>query len=121
MVILPFSSRIREAVTVPQGPAGEANEFRVEKRTRPALIVSVDEFNQGPADLVIVIPVTSKEKGIPLHVRIEPPEGGLKVASFIKCEDVRPVSKERLVRRFGGVSARTIAEVEFRLRVLLKL
>ena len=32
---------------------------------RPALIVSVDLFNQGPAELIVVIPVTSKEKGFP--------------------------------------------------------
>jgi len=45
----------------------------------------------------------------------------LKSISFIKCEDVRSVSKERVARRCGSVSLRTLAEVEFRLRVLLKL
>ena len=89
--------------------------------TRPALIVSVDEFNQGPAELVVVLPITTKDKRIPFHVKIEPPEGGLKATSFIKCEDVRSVSKDRLFRRHGIVSPRVVAEVEFRLRVLLKL
>jgi mRNA interferase MazF len=93
----------------------------VQAGTRPALVVSVDEFNEGPADLVVVLPITTKEKGIPFHLRLDPPEGGLKATSFIKCEDVRSVSKERLVRRFGKVSPRAIADVEFRLRVLLKL
>jgi mRNA interferase MazF len=88
---------------------------------RPALVVSVDEFNQGPAELVVVLPLTTKDRKIPFHVRIEPPEAGLKATSFIKCEDIRSVSKDRLTRRFGAVSPRTIAEVEFRLRVLLKL
>jgi mRNA interferase MazF len=27
---------------------------------RPALIISVDIFNHGPAELVVVIPITSK-------------------------------------------------------------
>lgn len=89
--------------------------------TRPALVVSVDEFNEGPADLVVILPITTKEKGIPFHVRLDPPEGGLKVASFVKCEDIRSVSKERLARRCGAVSSKTIADVEFRLRVLLRL
>jgi mRNA interferase MazF len=84
-------------------------------------MVSVDEFNQGPADLVVVLPITTKERGIPFHVRVEPPEGGLKATSFIKCEDVRSISKNRISRRLGRVSPRTIAEVEFRLRVLLML
>ena len=89
--------------------------------TRPALVISVDEFNGGPADLVVLLPITTREKGIPFHVRVDPPEGGLKAVSFIKCEDVRSISKERLARRLGRVLPRTIAEVEFRLRVLLKL
>ena len=89
--------------------------------TRPALIISVDEFNQGPAELIIVLPITTKERRIPFHVKLEPPEGGLKSKSFVKCEDVRSVSKDRLGHRFGTVSAESIAEVEFRLRVLLKL
>ncbi len=89
--------------------------------TRPALVVSADGFNHGPAGLVVVIPMTTREKGIPFHVRVAPPEGGLKAVSHIKCEEVRSVSKERLARRLGSVSARTIVAVEFRLRVLLAL
>lgn len=37
---------------------------------RPALVISVDEFNHGPAGLVHVIPLTTKERGIPLHVEV---------------------------------------------------
>ena len=88
---------------------------------RPGLIVSVDLFNQGPAGLVVVLPVTTKVKGIPFHVEVEPPEGGLKERSFIKCEDMRSVAKERLSRRWGAVSAATLAAVEDRLRILLGL
>jgi len=89
--------------------------------TWPALIISVDEFNQGPAELIVVLPITTKERRIPFHVKLEPPEGGLKSKSFVKCEDVRSVSRDRLGHRFGTVSGETIAEVEFRLRMLLKL
>ena len=66
---------------------------------RPALVISVDLFNQGPADLVVVLPITSKAKGVPLHVGITPPEGGVRMPSYIKCEDIRSVSKQR----FGQV------------------
>lgn len=89
--------------------------------TRPALILSVDVFNAGPADLVIVLPITSRSKGVRSHVTVQPPEGGLSVESFIKCEDVRSVAKERLHRRLGGISSRTMAEVEDKLRILLNL
>ena len=87
----------------------------------PALIVSVDPFNHGPAELTIAVPVTSKFKGVPFHVQIDPPEGGLNQTSFAKCEDVRSVSTTRLTRKLGSVSSKTMHEVEDKLRVLLGL
>jgi mRNA interferase MazF len=89
--------------------------------TRPALVVSVDRFNHGPAGLVIVLPITSRSKGVPLHVPISPPEGGLTLPSFVKCEDVRSVSLDRLVRRLGSVEPSTLSLVEDRLRILMGL
>ena len=88
---------------------------------RPALVISDDIFNQGPADLVVVLPITSKAKSIPFHVAVDPPEVGVKISSFIKCEDVRSVSKARLTSRWGMVSAGTLVAVEDRLRILLSL
>ncbi len=88
---------------------------------RPALIVSVDKFNHGPTDLVILIPISKVAKGIPTHVEVNPPEGGLTMRSFIKCEAVRSVSKVRLVTRLGVVNDQTIEAVEDRLKILLDL
>lgn len=88
---------------------------------RPCLIVSVDLFNAGPADLVIVIPISSRAKGVPTHVPVMPPEGGLKTPSFIRCEDVRSIAKERLGLRWGAVSQHTMAAVDRVLRILLAL
>jgi len=88
---------------------------------RPALVVSVDLFNNGPAGLIVVLPITTKEKGIPFHVRINPPEGSLKEQSFIKCEDIRSISKDRLLSRIGTVSTATVEAVEDRIRILLNL
>ncbi len=88
---------------------------------RPALVVSVDTFNHGPAGLAVVLPMTSRAKGIPLHVPVDPPEAGLRMKSFIKTEDVRSVALERLARRLGQVSDATMAQVEDRLRILLDL
>jgi mRNA interferase MazF len=88
---------------------------------RPALIISVDLFNQGPAGLVVILPITSKEKGIPFHLMIEPSESGLSKRSFIKCEDIRSIAKERLLKRVGRISPKTFTDVEDRLRILLDL
>lgn len=88
---------------------------------RPALVLSVDPFNHGPADLVVVIPITSKAKGIPFHILVTPPEGGLTQPSYVKCEDLRSVAKERFAQRLGSVAANTLSEVEDRVRILLGL
>ncbi len=88
---------------------------------RPALIVSDDLFNSGPAGLVIVLPLTTKPKGIRSHVPVQPPEGGLRKPSFIKCEDIRSVAVERLGKRLGAVSPATIEAVAMRLRILMDL
>ena len=88
---------------------------------RPALVVSVDLFNHGPAGLVVLLPITSRPKGIPFHVAVKRSEGGLTRPSFIKCEDIRSVSKERLSRRLGSVTPAILEAVEDRLRILLNL
>lgn len=94
---------------------------REQAGTRPALVLSVDKFNHGPADLVVVLPITSRNKGQPLHVELTPPDGGLHLPSFIKCDDIRSISKQRLKRFHGTVSPQTMAEVEKRMRILLNL
>lgn len=88
---------------------------------RPALVVSVDTFNHGPAGLAVVLPVTSRAKGISFHVAIDPPDAGLRLQSLVKTEDIRSVAVERLARRLGQVTEATMAQVEDCLRILLDL
>ena len=92
-------------------------------RQRPALIVSTDQFSNGPATLVVVVPFTTVERTrMPLRVRVDPPEGGLSQSSWAICEAVRSISKNRLTgEAFGTVSAATLAQVDFRLKTLLDL
>ena len=88
---------------------------------RPVLVVSANGFNKSPADLVVILPMTSKDKAIPWHVPLQPPEGGTKTKSFIMCEVVRSISHDRLVQRSGAVTPATLDEVEDRLRILFDL
>jgi len=52
---------------------------------------------------------------------VNPPEGGLTLPSFIKCEDVRAISTERLLRLMGTVNTSTLDKVGHRLRLLLNM
>jgi mRNA interferase MazF len=88
---------------------------------RPALILSVDIFNEGPAELVVAIPLTRTQKKVRWHVPVVPPEGGLVAESFIQCENVRSVSKRRIKRLRGRISESTLQQVEDRVRILLGL
>jgi mRNA interferase MazF len=94
---------------------------REQAGARPVVVVSVDGFNRSGAELTVIVPLTSRKKRVRTHVEVLPPEGGLTVPSYIKCEDVRSVSTERLIRRMGTVSAATMSQVEVRLRLLLGL
>ncbi len=88
---------------------------------RPAMVLSVNKFNHGPADLVIVVPITNSKRNIPTHVPVPQGEAGLTVDSFIKCEDIRSISKNRLVRPMGNVTPPRIERVQMYVRVLLGL
>jgi mRNA interferase MazF len=86
---------------------------------RPVLVLSVDRFNSGPAGLVVVAPLTRTDRRIPLHVPIDPPEGGVRARSFVKAEDVRSISSERLVESWGPVERDTLRAVVERIRALI--
>ena len=94
---------------------------REQSGQRPALVVSVNNFNLSRAGLVIILPITSVRKAVRSHVEVVAPEGGIQVDSFIKCEDIRSLSKERFLSRWGVVSPTTMRAVEGRLPYLLDL
>lgn len=88
---------------------------------RPVLIISVDAFNLGGARMVVAVPFTKHDKQQPLHVKVKAGEAGLSLDSFIKIEDIRGISKERLINKIGEVGEKTMEEVEIRLKRLLGL
>lgn len=88
---------------------------------RPGLIISENTFNFGPAGLVVVLPISTKYKGIPLHVPITHETSHLPQKSYIKCEDIRSISKERLISKVGNIETSLLRQVEDNLKILLGL
>lgn len=88
---------------------------------RPAAIISIDPFSHGPAGLLIVAPLTSTDRAIPFHVAVKAPEGGLRVDSFILCDQVVTIARARAMRRWGSLTERTMSVVADRLSVLMGL
>jgi mRNA interferase MazF len=73
-------------------PAGTEHGGR-----RPAVVVGSKDHCRFPVDIALVIPLTTRYRGLPHHVRIDSPESGLDRASWARTEDIRAIS----VRRFS--------------------
>ena len=54
-------------------------------------------------------------------MEVRPPDGGLRSTSYVLCDQIRTVAKERLSARRGEMSATTMHRIVERLRVLLDL
>jgi mRNA interferase MazF len=92
---------------------------RETNKVRPALVLSVNALNHGPAELVIVAPVSTVDKRIPTHVRIPVGEGGQTEDGFIKCEEVKSISTMRFLRKRGTAHPATVERVLRIVKVLL--
>lgn len=84
---------------------------RKQSGRRPVLVLSIDAFNAGPAELIVVLPLTSMVRHIPLHVRISIGDGGVRNDSAILCEAIRSVTKERLISKCGAASREVMDSV----------
>jgi mRNA interferase MazF len=88
---------------------------------RPAVVVSADLLNESRAGVVIVVPTTTTDRGLPSQIEILPGDSGLDEVSYAKCEDVKSVSEQRLLARLGAVNAEVAFSVSRALRFLLEL
>jgi mRNA interferase MazF len=94
---------------------------REQRGTRPGLVVSADAFNHGPADLIIVCPLTKVSRSIPSQVSVSRSESGLEYDSYVICEQVRCISRERAERAIGRAPASVMERIATFLRLLLDL
>lgn len=92
-----------------------------QKKPRPCLILSQDTYNNGPAGLIIVLPLTTQKKSIPIHIEVE--AAGLSQVSYVMCDQIRCISKERLTNlkkgKIASVNKKCLEEIERCLKVLL--
>jgi mRNA interferase MazF len=88
---------------------------------RPAVVVSADRLNVSAAGVVIVVPCTTRERGLPSHVELDPEKTGLDETGYAKCEDVKSISDYRLISRLGNVDEEALFAVTRSLRFLLDL
>ncbi len=88
---------------------------------RPAVVVSVDIVNNGPGQLVVVVPVSSVAYGLRSHVELEPGSSGLDHTSYARCDQLRVISTGRPSSRRGMVTPDELGGVDQALRFVLDL
>lgn len=78
---------------------------------RPCIVISADRFNALPIQHAIVVPLTTRRRGLPHHVPVFD-DGGLNRASWAMTEAIRSVSTQRFARLIGTASNDTLDAIE---------
>lgn len=86
--------------------------------TRPCIVVSTDRFNRMPIRHAVIVPLTTRERGFPHHIRVVD-DGGLIRPSWAMCEAMRTVSTQRFGRLLGTASPETTAAITRQLALWL--
>ena len=85
---------------------------REQRGTRPALVVSSADYLASVRDLVVVVPITSVDRGWPHHVPVVGERTGLSKLSFAMTEQPRTISTTRITRRTGMAETDTMREID---------
>lgn len=93
---------------------------REQSGRRPALVVSSRGYLRTVTTLVVVLPVTTVERGWSNHVALRG-DHGLARPSWAMTEQVCTISRDRVVAVAGGVDSPTMEEVDEWLRAMLAL
>jgi mRNA interferase MazF len=93
-----------------------------ETKRRPCVVLSANWLNQHALD-VTVVPITSvARKEFPTRIRLSAGEGGLRLESWAKCDQVTTVNKARLVGRpLGHLGRDRLREMAAAVRLALEL
>lgn len=78
---------------------------------RPAVVLSTDAYNNAISHLAVVLPVTSRNRQLPHHVRLEGPSLALQTASYAMTEQPRAIDRQRIVGIAGEIDTPTLAAI----------
>ena len=83
---------------------------REQSGRRPVLIVSNERFHRTVTTLVVVVPVTTKDRRWPHHVELNAGVG-MEQRSFAMTEQVRTISRQRLAKKIGVAEGSVLRDV----------
>lgn len=81
--------------------------------TRPAVIVGSEDHCRFPIPMALVVPLTTRDRGLPHHIAISSTESGLKQPSWARTEDIRAILTTRFTRTapLGRLSDQEVEQV----------
>lgn len=83
---------------------------------RPAIVVGTRFSCQIPNQLAFVVPCTTTDRGLPFH----PPVTSLDRETFAMCDQLKSISRKRLIRRhLTTLQAEDIEGIKFVLRQMI--
>ncbi len=97
---------------------------REQAGTRPVLVLSIDEINQLPLVVTVVVGTkgTNIKRDYPTNVRVSPSDSGLSIETVFLCFQIRSLDANRFsADSVGKISDSKILEVEAAVRYCLGL
>jgi mRNA interferase MazF len=81
---------------------------------RPGLIVQNDPFNRNERyPNTVVVAISTSGRSVPSHVALDPNAvNGLRDRSYVKCEQLVTISKDRLREQIGALDDATMLQVD---------
>lgn len=87
---------------------------------RPAVVVSSELYLDVVDSLALVVPVTTRNREWPNHVRLAG-ESGLEVPSWAMTEQPSTISRDRIARFSGRIEDQCLEQIRMYLRDFLDL
>jgi len=87
---------------------------------RPALVIGPPDTFGPRFPFVVVIPLTTTHRALSIHVEVEATsDTGLDGTSYVQCELLRSVNRNRLIHRLGAIDHDVSSQVGVIVRTLL--
>ncbi|MGL4338860.1 MAG: type II toxin-antitoxin system PemK/MazF family toxin [Rhodoglobus sp.] len=97
-----------------------AGAGREQSGRRPIVVVSSNQYLEAVDTLMLAVPVTSKNRAWPNHVLLSGPTT-LELPSYAMTEQVRSVSRQRIVGTAGSIDQDCLDRLRVYLRDFLDL
>ena len=88
-------------------------------KTRPALVVSIDEINRAPARLCIVAPITTTPRESAVRIELSREDGSIRLG-YVEPYQIRAVSRDRLTSRIDTADETVRREVAHRIELFTR-